>query len=307
MKNKLAYLYQIKVINIVEVNEKIFKVITPESNFILKKVDSLNKENIYIRLQMTKLNFFSLPIKSINDRYVEEIDHEYYILSYYFKDENLSLNEVRMSFYLKAIGHLHLNSSYPLKVNDGYFIESLNYIENKIIKVREEIEQRMYNIEHQEYHSPSSWYFISCYQIFNNALNESQKYLDLLNEEFEKLNSVELTLTYQNFSLDHIIIKEEKIISLEKMNIAPPVYDLVDFIEKNYNEKIDISVLLNNYFGIYQYNLYQKYWLLSLLYIPKVTKQISDFNDIEDIYLSVNYLKLVEKIKSSLLKQTEEE
>ena len=91
------------------------------------------------------------------------------------------------------------------------------------------------------------------------------------------------------------------------MNIAPPVYDLVDFIEKNYNEKIDISALLNNYFGIYQYNLYQKYWLLSLLYIPKLTKQISDFNDIEDIYLSVNYLKLVEKIKSSLLKQTEEE
>ena len=90
MKNKLAYLYQIKVINIVEVNEKIYKIITPESNFILKKVDSLNKENIYIRLQMTKLNFFSLPIKSINDRYVEEIDHEYYILSYYFKDENLS-------------------------------------------------------------------------------------------------------------------------------------------------------------------------------------------------------------------------
>ena len=47
------------------------------------------------------------------------------------------------------------------------------------------------------------------------------------------------------------MIKEEKIISLEKMNIAPPVYDLVDFIEKNYNEKIDISVLLNNYFSIY--------------------------------------------------------
>lgn len=307
MIRHLNYLYSLNVRNIIEISSVGYKVITDKSYYFLKKVDSLNKENIYIRLSLSKVGYFNIPLRSINNRYVEEIDHKYYTLSYFYQDENLALKEMRMSFYLKTLGYLHSNTIYPLKVNDGYFKESLDYIENKIMTTNDQLESRMYALERSEYHSPSDWYFISNYQFFHNAINESQKYLDLLNDESEKLHSVELCLTYQNYDINHIILKEEKIISLENMAIAPSIYDLVDFVEKNYNEKIDISTLINNYLAINQLAPYQKYWLLSLLFIPKINKETDDLSDIQSLYLSINYLQNVEKIRSTILPQTETE
>lgn len=305
MKKILQYLYRIQIVNIIEITENTRKIVTDKSTYILKKVDSLNKENIYIRLSLSKVPYFNLPLKSVRDRYVEEIDREYYILSYYYKDESMALEELRMSFYLKAIAMLHQNTLYPLKVNDGYFAESLHYIETRILSVREEIDARMFNVERSEYHSPSDWYYLSCYRIFNNALNEAQKYLDSLNEEFEKLHSVELSLTYQNYQLDHILLKEEKIVSLEKVAFSPPVYDLVDFVEKNYHSSVDISRILSAYTDIHPLYPYQKYWLLALLFIPKINKETEDIRDIESLFLSLNYLEVTEKIRANLLNQTE--
>ena len=163
---------------------------------------------------------------------------------------------------------------------------------------------RMFNIERMDYHSPSEWYFISSYHLFNNAIETSKKYLELLKEEFESLQSIELSLTYQNYAKEHILLKEEKIISLEKMAYAPVIYDLTDFVEKNYNQNLDISMYIKSYFTLNPLNLYYKYWLLALLYIPKIEKISDDLKDIESIYLSLNYLKTVDIIKSNLL-QTE--
>ena len=301
MKSKIGYLYNIEVKNIIKLTPNCYKIITNDSSYLLKKVDTLNKENIYIRLLLAKVPFFNLPIKSINDRFVEEIEQNYYILSYFYKDEVNPLAELRIPFYIKAIGLLHQNTIYPLKVNDGYFKESLDYIENKINIIRDKIDSRMFYLERRDYHSPSEWYYITSYIFFNDALNKSQKYLDLLNNEFESLQNIELTLTYQNFEIEHILLKEEKIVSLEKIQYAPCVYDLVDFVEKNFNSKIDISALINNYVAINPLNLYQKYWLLALLYIPQIIQESNEIKDIEAIYLSLNYIKIIEKIESVLL------
>lgn len=304
MISQVASLYHLDIKSMISISSKVKKIITDKSYYVLKEVDSLKKEEIYSRIALAKLHSFSLPLKSINGRYVEEINHKYYILNYYYKDDEVEAKELRISFYLKNIAYLHKTINFPLKVNDGFFIESIDFIERKINMIEEEIESRMFNIERQEYHSPSDWYFISSFHIFHNAIKESRRYLDLLNEEFEKLQSVNLSLTYQNYSLDHILTKEEKIISLEKMSFAPSIYDLVDFIEKNYALNLDLSVLLNNYLSINSLESYQIYWLLALLYIPRINKQTEIVKDIESLYNSISYLKVIEKI-SNLLIQTE--
>lgn len=305
MNKILSYLYSLDVQNIIEITPNIHKIITTNNVYILKEVSSMQLENIYARLSLAKLPFFALPIKSINNKFIEEINQKYYILSYYYHDENNNFDEVKMNFYLKSIAYLHQNSIYPLKVNDGYFTESMDYIENRINIVSNQLENEMSRIEKNEYYSPFEWYLISSYNFINQALSKSKKYLDAFKDELEKLTSVELTLTYQNYQINHILIKEEKIISLEKMHIAPPFYDLIDFIEKNYNKNIDISKLLENYFNIYNYNLYQKYWLLSLLFIPKLELNENQLDSIQLLYLLNNYLETIDKIESNLFPQTD--
>ena len=304
MKNEIRKLYQIDVNGIVKINDKCYKILSKESDFLLKKVDNLKLESNYIRLELSRISFFNLPIKSVNDRYIEEINHQYYILNYFYKDDVSFYEDKRMSFYIKGISYLHQNTTLPLKVNDGYFNESLDYLNTQIEEVKKQIDMRMFNIERMDYHSPSEWYFISSYHLFNNAIETSKKYLELLKEEFESLQSIELSLTYQNYAKEHILLKEEKIISLEKMAYAPVIYDLTDFVEKNYNQNLDISMYIKSYFTLNPLNLYYKYWLLALLYIPKIEKISDDLKDIESIYLSLNYLKTVDIIKSNLL-QTE--
>ena len=237
MKSKIGYLYNIEVKNIIKLTPNCYKIITNESSYLLKKVDTLNKENIYIRLLLAKVPFFNLPLKSINDRFVEEIEQNYYILSYFYKDEVNPLVELRIPFYIKAIGLLHQNTIYPLKVNDGYFKESLDYIENKINIIRDKIDSRMFYLERRDYHSPSEWYYITSYTFFNDALNKSQKYLDLLNNEFESLQNIELTLTYQNFEIDHILLKKEKTLQLFILLKRPCYAEIIHLLDKNVNTK----------------------------------------------------------------------
>lgn len=306
MKNRIRNLYNIDPISIVKINDKCYKILSKESTFILKNVENLKNENIYTRLEISKVPLFHLPLKSNNERYVEEINHQYYILSYFLKDNIDSYIDKKMNLYIKAISFLHQNTILPLKVNDGYFKESIDYLTNKILITKEKIDERITLIERMDYHSPSDWYYISIYHIFNDAISNANKYLDLLNEEFKTLQSIELSLTYQNYQNEHILLKEERIVSLEKMSYAPPIYDLVDFVEKNYNQNIDISKYIEQYFNLNSLNLYYKYWLLALLFVPKIEKDSDDLKDIESLYLSLNYLKVVEHIKLSLL-QTESE
>lgn len=307
MKSKLKYLYSINVKQMILISPKVYKILTEDQDFVLKEVESLSMENLYHRLALSKVTFFNLPLQSVNSRYIEEINHKYYILSRYYQDESTRFDELKMNFYLKAIAYLHRDSIYPLKVNDGYFKESTDYIENNLNFISSNLEEMIKQIEHQEYYSPFEWYFLNTYQKLQQAISNSRKYLDLLREEFEKLTSIELTLTYQNFSFDHILMKEEKIISLEQMSLAPPFYDLVDFVEKNYNKKIDIVKLMANYMSIYPYNLYQKYWLLSLLFIPKIEFSNDQFDNIQLLYLQMNLLKCAEDLEANLFSQTESE
>lgn len=294
MKEELLNLYSIEVIKEEELSHKVKKIYTKDKIYALKKHENDSLNALYTRLYMSRVDYFLLPIKSKNDLYIEEINHEFYSLSYFEEDEKATISDIRLRFYILSLASLHQNTIYPIKGSDGYIDELISYIEENIEKNISSLNIRMERIEHQDYHSPGEWYFYDNFNALMQGYTLAKSHLQELEESFKKISSYSLCLTYQNYHISHIIIKKGKIISLDKMIIAPPSYDLADFILKTYQENISYSSLFKDYLKNNNLINEDKHLLLLLLLTPLVEFTNNDIKDFKMIY---NKLKLIDTIK----------
>ena len=216
----------------------------------------------------------------------------------YFEDEEELAKDIRLNFYIKTIASLHDSSSYPLKVNDGFFEESISFLDLQVSKAKQEILTRIERVEKENYHSPSDWYFLMNYPILYNSLKEADKYITLLEDEWNESKNIHLSLTYQNFAYDHILIKNRKIISLEKMSLAPSIYDLVFLFYKSIDLKIDLSYLIDQYLEIHKLESYEQNWLLAFLFIPQLERKDNELDDITSLYRTLTLLKTANEIST---------
>lgn len=296
MKKELEELYNIEITSIIKLTQKTYKILTSREEFILKEHENTSLESIYSRLRIINLDLFVLPLKSTKEHYIVDIEDKYYSLSPYFEDEEILAKDIRLSFYIKSLATLHDCSSYPLKVNDGFFQESIAYLDTQVSKVKQELLTRIERVEHESYHSPSDWYFLMNYPILFNAVKEADRYITLLEEDWKSSSNIHLSLTYQNFNYDHILVKNRKIISLDKMALAPSVYDLVDLYDKAYELKIDLSFLIDQYLEIHKLENYEHNWLLAFLFIPRLERSDNDLEDIQNLYKTLSMIKISEEI-----------
>ena len=296
MKKELEELYNIEITSIIKLTQKTYKIITSREEFILKEHENTSLESIYSRLRIINLDLYVLPLKSTKEHYIVDINDKYYSLSPYYEDEEILAKDIRLSFYIKSLATLHDSSSYPLKVNDGFFQESIAYLDTQVSKVKQELLSRIERVEHESYHSPSDWYFLMNYPILFNAIKEADRYITLLEEDWKSSSNIHLSLTYQNFNYDHILVKNRKIVSLDKMALAPSIYDLVDLYNKAYELKIDLSYLVDQYLEIHKLENYEQNWLLAFLFIPRLERSENDLEDIQNLYKTLSMIKISEEI-----------
>lgn len=298
MKKEIEEKYNIEIVSLIKNNDRVYRISTSREEYILKEQNSLNLESIFARLRILNIDEFVLPIRDNNDHFITEIEDKYYALFPYYEDEEELAKDIRLNFYIKTIASLHDSSSYPLKVNDGFFEESISFLDLKVSLAKQEILTRIERVEKENYHSPSDWYFLMNYPILFNALKEADKYITLLEEEWKEGNNIHLSLTYQNFSYDHILIKNRKIVSLDKMALAPSIYDLVFLFHKSIDLKIDLSYLIDQYLEIHKLESYEQNWLLAFLFIPQLERKESEIEDITSLYRTLSLLKVANEIST---------
>lgn len=307
MKETIEKLYKIEIKSLIKISPKVYKVITNDKYYILKMCLDNAEESTYARIAVLNLNFLLLPHKSINERYIESFQDQYFTLSDFLKDENTLAKDIRLNFYVKMIASLHQQTTYNIRVGDGFFDESLKYLDNSIKAIKDTLNSRIERVERQDYHSPGDWFFLMNYQHLFNALNEADRLLDLLDEQFKSSPSLHLSLTYQNFDYSHILLKQKKIISLDKMVIAPSIYDLVQLFEATFQSSVDFKYLLKNYLSVHQLEDYEITWFKAILFIPKIERKNDDIEDIAVLNQALSRLKEVEELSSTILKNSSAE
>ncbi len=298
MKQLIEKYYQKEVLSIIKKTEKTYLINTKDGTYLFKYVPS-HMENIYVKLSLIENHFFLLPLKAYNNHYVNPFNDKFFIMSSYLKSDNILSKDIRLSFYFKAIASLHKASIYPLRIKDAYLDEAIAYLDDKIEKLKSELDARMERVEKEDYHSPSDWFFIMNYQHFILALKEASTHVNKLEEERKKETNLSLSLTYQNFNFDHIYPQENKIVSLDNMAMSPAIYDLYDVITSLNLETISLIPYLKDYFDIYPLKQFEKEWLFALLFIPPLERKEKDLEDLKVLIDALKYINKVEEIATS--------
>lgn len=288
--------FDISVSGLVKLSNKTYKVFTDNETYLLKCHDDEYIESIFVRLSMMSIDTFHLPLLTNNGNYLLYHEDKRYALYHYYDDEPILNKDVRLHFYIKSLAELHMQTRFPINVNDGYFVDKLDFLQRQIDEKEDQLLLRIKRIEREEYHSPQDWYFYMNYQHFHLAIQQAKKFLDQLEETYKTSEELSLCLTYQNFDYRHILVKANKIVSLDKMAFGSPINDLLFLFQDEVSYRIDATIFLKEYFSIYPMTKYELYELLTLLFIPLKNNEIGIKEDINDTSKSLRFLNRVEKV-----------
>ncbi len=286
MKNAIYELYNIQISILIKLSDHVYKVKSIDNEeYILKYIkDYDNLEATYSRLAILNISSFLIPIQNVYGQYISNKDEAYFQLSKYYNDELIQAKDMRLKFYLKELSFLHNKSQYYMKVNDGFFEETYDYVIDNLEKAKQELNDILFRIEALDYKSPSSWLLLMNNQLFFQAIDEAKKHIEKFLDLSKELKQLRVSLIYQNFDYQHIILKSNKIISTEKMCIAPPIYDLKYLFDYSFNGSIDLSGFIKEYLDNFTLLEYEKEWLLGLLFIPSFNfKALEGYKELEAI------------------------
>lgn len=303
MNEILKEYYNIDVITIIAVSPTTYKVKSRQGSYFLKYVKSNDIDNIINKLQMLHIKTFDYIIKNKYNSYVSIYENIKFTLSTFIENDNIDAKEIKMKTYIQKICDLHNKSFFTLDVSKDFFVETYEFIENKLIDVNNYLEDYLQIIEKEDYKSPFEWIFIMNYGYIKKCMDKSYDYLEKFKKSCEDKNSIRMVMAYLNFDYSHILVKNDRIISIENMVSAPPIFDIFDMIDKGYNSNFDLSSIVEIYNKNFPLQEYEKYWLLSLIYIPKVN--ISIYNELEktkQFIETLEYCNCIEKIDKLLVK-----
>lgn len=305
MKDILLELYNIDVITFIKVSNNVYRIKTNDKDYALKYIEQVNLESIIERLKIIKMDCFVYPLKNKYNQYVSSFEGINFIILPWIEEETILMKDLKLKFFLNSLAELHNRSFYTIKVNESFFDETYNYIADKIDKTTEYIENYMSEIERLDYKSPSQWLFILNYPVYVDALNKANKYLESYRDKCEGKNSVRLAFTYNDFDYKHVVLKEEKILGIENIELAPPIYDVFYTFSSLNEVSMDIKTYYERYFKKFILDEYEKDWLLSLLYIPRIENLSSnEVSNISEVCSSINYIRNSEDV-AKIIKERE--
>lgn len=306
MKEIIKELYGIEVVTFIKVSDKVYKIKTDKGDFALKYIEQNILETIIEKLLMLKIDFFVYPLKNIYNQYNSSFEEINFIILPWFEEETIIMKDLKLKFFLTSLAQLHNKSFYTIKVNSSFFDETYEFIANKIDAVSKYIDEYMSKIERLDYKSPSQWLFLLNYPVYIANIDKANKHLESFRDKTENKNSVRMALTYNDFDYKHILLKKEKILGVENVELTSPVYDVFyTFISLN-EMSVDTKMYYEKYFNSFILDEYEKDWLLSLLYIPHINGlSFDEVSNIKEVTNSLNYIRNCEDIAKLIKKEDE--
>ena len=307
MKKIVKELYDIDIEIMIKLSSSTYKIKAKNEEYILKYLDDVDDlEASYSRLELLNLSSFSIPLKNVYDQYISIYNDKKFQISTYYFDETIQAKDIRLKFFLKELALLHSKSHYYIKVNDGFFKESYDFIYEQVEEAKKELDNILFQIEALDYKPPSAWLLLMNNQLFYKAIDEVKSHIDKFQDLTKELAKLRVSLIYQNFDYSHIIIKSKKIIGTQKLTIAPSIYDIKYLFDTSFAGSIDLSGFIEEYFNNFNLLEYEKEWLLGLLFIPSFNfKVLEGYKEIEAIVAitrSIQHFKNAFELASFLTK-----
>ncbi|WP_294578167.1 hypothetical protein [uncultured Thomasclavelia sp.] len=288
--------YSLNVIGYIRVTSKVYKVKCQEGFFSLKFVSNTNLTIVIDHIESLHLKCFVPILRNCHKQILTSYQDKKFYLCPWLKDDNVIIKELKLKFYYECLSYLHSSTFFNYSVPKTYFKEQINEI-NEIIKERKVYYNELMNhFEILSYRSPAGWMFVLNYYRIEECLNKAQELLEAYQNYVCNLDTIRLCLTYNNFNYDHILMKENCLISIDEIKINLCIYDIYYMYQKIPELIFDFEVILDTYFCKIKLQKEERLLLQCLLQVIPIVKLGND--EVNNIILMSRLLYYLESISS---------
>ena len=255
-------------------------VYTDKGNFIVKRTNGYDKDNLYNSLSNKKFFNYVRP-------YILDDDYEIYpYLETIEKDDDDRALDI---IYLISI--LHNKTTFYKKFNIDDKKSIYEEILNNLNYLTDYYDNLRWIIEEELYPAPSSYLLLRNITLLYSSIDYSLYFLNKWYELVKNADVKRVARVHGNLKLSHLIENDNLyLISWDNSKIDIPIVDIYNFYKNNYLD-LDFSSLFSVYLSKYQLLDDEKYLFFSLILMPeKVDLTNNEIINIKNVYNLIEYV-----------------
>jgi len=291
MREKLNYYYNINAIGIIKVSQKVYKIKTKDTFYALKLVRNKLTLEHYPYVNSLHLDCFIPIIVNCDGNFLTSYQDQYFYVMPWIVTDDFIVKELKLRQYFYLLAMIHNRSYYSLKVNIGYFKSMIEQLNEMIVARLEYYTNKLQQFEFNYFKSPAEWEFALNFPLFIKQLEQSRNFLSLFENISESLTSVRLSLVYMNFNVKHISLQANMLLSIDKIRIDLPIYDLYDLFLHQDTMVYENGLLVESYLHKFMLYDYERVLLACLLTcIPLLEFSKDEVDNVIRITKLLNYI-----------------
>lgn len=294
--------YNIEVLGIIKISDKVYKIKLQEEFLALKFCDSYNFVQNYYYIKSLRLDCFVPVILNKENNPVSKYQNQYYYLMPWYENDMVPMRELKLKFYFQTIAWLHNHTFYNVKVTHQYF-ENLCDKMNKIICERQSYYHRMLCFCEQQFdRAPWQWMLLMNYYRIEDSLNFALSQLEQYRSMCEHKEYVRVSFVYMNFKYQHVFLNYQKLISIDHMKIDMPINDIFNMYQQTTDTLFDLDSLFQFYLNkVVLYNDEKILLSCMLSIVPIVPLEGKHIDNVIQLSRLVYYLDSVNHLLEQLL------
>lgn len=296
MNELIKAAYSLNVIGYIKVTKKVYKVKCQEGFFCLKFADDKAIATIIDHIESLHLKCFLPIIHNCHKQVLTNYQDKSFYLSNWIVSDNAIVKELKLKFYYECLAYLHTTSFFNYSVSKSFFKQQINDIKAIIQERCYYYDELMTNFERVVYRSPTGWMFVMNYHRIEASLKKAMELLNCYEMYVENLDMIRLCLTYNNFSYNHVMMKEGRLISIDQIKINLCIYDIYHMYQKIPEFIFDFDIITDSYFGKVELLKEERLLLQCLLHVVPVVELGHD--EINNIILMSRLLYYLDSISS---------
>ncbi len=295
MKDVLLRYYNIHVIGVIHLSERAFKIKSDDTFFVAKLINDNSLENMFENINTLQISYFVKVILNIHHQFITPYKNQYIYLMPYLENIDEMGIEMKIHYYLNYIANIHHQTSHYIKLNQTYMQEFYDYLFHIIQEGTSYYQQLVESFEKIQIRSPTQWFYMMNYYRIIKTYNHAKQYLLEYQEHIQSNKNIRVTLNYQNFYFDHILIKDRCLLSIDHICIHLPVFDLYHIFRNKNFELFDSHLLFEYYMNIMSLNDDEIVLLKCLLSIlPMIELQNNQIDNIILLSQLLNYIDAID-------------
>jgi len=258
---------------IIQVTESVYKVVTNQQNYALKKSELTSKtrpawENVYHEAQAKQLTgILPLYLTKTGSLYQEENDAIYY-LSPWLTGEQATIEQS-----YRTIGQLHARTKQEETMPTEQIMERFSRYQKDCQHLQKGQLTYLKKFEMERYMSPFELQYATHFRDVELVFKELMESIDRFNDELTDMRTWNQSLCHGNLQLSHFFHQgHTSIINWEKAHYANPIVDLVLFFKNeaiHYDTTNDVLLdLFTTYLEENDLKPIERYLLLIYLLDP---------------------------------------